>query len=178
MDTDVISFIFKDHPLSPADTAILAGRSLAVSRVTLAEIEYGMEAKNWGTRRRIPMYRFLSRFKPLLPGRPASVQCWTPTGRTPEQAPIAGLTRVFKCQGQIERIEIWPPFKPSGGFGSAFSYGEEPATNQRADYSGRFRRPRLLILATGGVQEFELKLLSEETTCGVWGEGIPCGRER
>jgi toxin FitB len=67
VDTDVISFIFKDHPLAPAYQAILAGRSLTVSLITLAEIEYGMAAKNWGARRRDLMGRFLSRFKPLLP---------------------------------------------------------------------------------------------------------------
>jgi predicted nucleic acid-binding protein len=67
VDTDVISFIFKDHQIAPAYQAILAGRSLTVSLVTLAEIEYGMEIKNWGTRRRDLMSRFLSRFKPLLP---------------------------------------------------------------------------------------------------------------
>jgi predicted nucleic acid-binding protein len=66
VDTDVISFIFKDHQLAPAYQAILAGRSLTVSLITLAEIEYGMEAKNWGIRRRELMGRFLSRFKPLL----------------------------------------------------------------------------------------------------------------
>ncbi len=66
VDTEVISFIFKGHHLSPAYQAILAGRSLTVSLVTLAEIEYGMEAKNWGIRRRDLMIRFLSRFAPLL----------------------------------------------------------------------------------------------------------------
>ena len=35
--------------------------------ITLAEIEYGMEVKNWGTRRRDLMSRFLSRFTPLSP---------------------------------------------------------------------------------------------------------------
>jgi len=48
VDTDVVSFLFKAHSLAPAYQAILAGRSLAVSLFTLAEIEYGMEAKNWG----------------------------------------------------------------------------------------------------------------------------------
>jgi predicted nucleic acid-binding protein len=33
----------------------------------LAEIEYGMEAKNWGASRRDLMHRFLARFTPLLP---------------------------------------------------------------------------------------------------------------
>ena len=67
VDTDVVSFLFKSHPLAPAYQAILAGRSLAVSLITLAEIEYGMEAKNWGASRRDLMRRFLARFTPLLP---------------------------------------------------------------------------------------------------------------
>lgn len=50
VDTDVISFLFKNHSLAPAYQAILAGRSLAVSLISLAEIECGMEAKNWGLR--------------------------------------------------------------------------------------------------------------------------------
>ena len=67
VDTDVVSFLFKAHPLASAYQAILAGRSLAVSLITLAEIEYGMEAKNWGASRRDLMRRFLARFTPLIP---------------------------------------------------------------------------------------------------------------
>ena len=67
VDTDVVSFLFKSHPLAPSYQAILAGRPLAVSLITLAEIEYGMEVKNWGASRRDLMRRFLTRFTPLLP---------------------------------------------------------------------------------------------------------------
>ena len=67
VDTDVVSFLFKSHSLAPSYQAILAGRPLAVSLITLAEIEYGMEVKNWGTNRRDLMRRFLGRFTPLLP---------------------------------------------------------------------------------------------------------------
>ena len=67
VDTDVVSFVFKTHALAAAYQTILAGRSLAVSLITLAEIEYGMEAKNWGTTRRDLMSRFLARFTVLLP---------------------------------------------------------------------------------------------------------------
>ena len=38
VDTDVISFLFKNHSLAPAYQAILAGRMLAVSLISLAEI--------------------------------------------------------------------------------------------------------------------------------------------
>jgi hypothetical protein len=67
VDTDVVSFLFKSHSLAPAYQAILAGRALAVSLFTVAEIEYGMEAKNWGATRRDLMRRFLARFTTLLP---------------------------------------------------------------------------------------------------------------
>ena len=72
VDTDVVSFVFKTHALAPAYQAILAGRALAVSLITLAEIEYGMEAKNWGTTRRDLMRRFLARFTVLLPDAEAA----------------------------------------------------------------------------------------------------------
>lgn len=67
VDTDVVSFLFKSHSLAPAYQAILAGRPLTVSPFTIAEIEYGMEAKNWGAARRDLMRRFLARFTTLLP---------------------------------------------------------------------------------------------------------------
>ena len=67
VDTDVVSFLFKNHSLAPSYQAILAGKALAVSLITLAEIEYGMEAKNWGASRRDLMRRFLARFTLLFP---------------------------------------------------------------------------------------------------------------
>jgi hypothetical protein len=48
VDTDVVSFLCKAHSLAPPYQGILAGRSLAVSLITLAEIEYGMEARKLG----------------------------------------------------------------------------------------------------------------------------------
>ena len=67
VDTDVVSFLFKGHALAPAYQVILTGRPLAISLITLAEIEYGMEAKNWGAARRDLMRRFLARFATLRP---------------------------------------------------------------------------------------------------------------
>jgi predicted nucleic acid-binding protein len=67
VDTDVVSFLFKAHSLATAYQALLAGRPLAVWLITLAEVEYGMEARTWGTGRRDLMRRFLCRFTYLLP---------------------------------------------------------------------------------------------------------------
>ena len=67
VDTDVVSFLFKNHAVAPAYRGILVGRPLPVSLTTIAEIEYGMEAKNWGAARRDLMRQFLARFTPLQP---------------------------------------------------------------------------------------------------------------
>ncbi len=83
VDMDVVSFLFKSHPLAPAYQALLAGKSLAVSLITLAEIEYGMEAKNWGVRRRDLMRRFLTRFTPLRPD-PETARLWAQIKRNSE----------------------------------------------------------------------------------------------
>jgi predicted nucleic acid-binding protein len=74
VDTDVISFLFKNHSLAPAYQAILTGRPLMVSLISVAEIEYGMEVKSWGSGRRDLMRRFLGRFTPLLPDSDTAVQ--------------------------------------------------------------------------------------------------------
>ena len=73
VDTDVVSFLFKNHSLAPVYQTLLAGRPLAVSLISLAEIEYGMETKSWGSARRNLMHRFLARFTPLLPDSETAV---------------------------------------------------------------------------------------------------------
>jgi predicted nucleic acid-binding protein len=45
VDTDVVSFLFKGPLPCSGLQAILAGRPLAVSLITLAEIEYGMRRR-------------------------------------------------------------------------------------------------------------------------------------
>jgi predicted nucleic acid-binding protein len=75
VDTDVVSFLFKNHSLAPAYQAILTGRPLAVSLITLAEIEYGMEAKSWGPKRRELMGLFLAGFT-LLPPDTETARVW------------------------------------------------------------------------------------------------------
>ena len=73
VDTDVISFLFKNHSLAPAYQTLLAGKSLALSLVSLAEIEYGMNVKNWGGSRRELMQQFIARFTLLLPDHETAI---------------------------------------------------------------------------------------------------------
>ena len=41
VDTDVASFVFKEHALAPAYVDILAGNRLSISFMTLAELRAG-----------------------------------------------------------------------------------------------------------------------------------------
>jgi predicted nucleic acid-binding protein len=74
VDTDVVSFLFKTHSLAPAYQTILAGRQLAVSLITMAEIEYGMEVKKWGARLQP---RLCSLTSPWLQTTREIIKLWT-----------------------------------------------------------------------------------------------------
>ena len=53
VDTEMVSFLFKSHSRAPAYRAILPGRPLVESRITVAEIEYGMRARTGNQSARI-----------------------------------------------------------------------------------------------------------------------------
>jgi len=65
VDTDVVSFLAKDHPIAEQYRGLLEGRELAISVVTIAEIEYGMESRQWSEARKGRMRRVLARFTPI-----------------------------------------------------------------------------------------------------------------
>ncbi len=74
-DTDVVSYLFKRHPLATRYLELLTGHSVAVSFMTVAEIEYGVESDGWGEARRAAMRqyvesRFSARAGRLLTGMP------------------------------------------------------------------------------------------------------------
>ena len=70
VDTDVVSYLFKRHPLAAVYLDLLASHSVMVSFMTVAEIEYGMESDRWGEGRRAAMRGYFeARFSPVLSGR-------------------------------------------------------------------------------------------------------------
>ena len=95
VDTDVVSYLFNDHSLAPAFDRILAERYSCVSLTTIAEIEYGMELKNWGLSRRALMRGFLSEFVCIFPDI-ATAETWA-------RLRSAG----FKKGRQIELDDAW-----------------------------------------------------------------------
>ena len=75
-DTDVISYLFKKHPLAQGYADLLVGHPVMISFMTLAEIEYGMESDGWGASRREAMRSYIAgRFSPVYPDI-AVVRTW------------------------------------------------------------------------------------------------------
>ena len=74
VDTDVASFLFRnDH--SATAYAFLEGRNLAISVVTLAEIEYGISLRGWGASKRGLMARYLSKYT-VIPAQIETARIW------------------------------------------------------------------------------------------------------
>jgi tRNA(fMet)-specific endonuclease VapC len=67
-DTDVVSYIFKWHPLAPRYVELLADNEVVLSFVTLAEMRLGALKARWGSRKRNLLERYLSRFTVCYPG--------------------------------------------------------------------------------------------------------------
>ena len=95
VDSDVVSFFLKAHPLAPAYRRIRAGRYLSVSLTTIAEIEYGMELKNSGSNRRATMRRVLSKFLCIFPDIDTA-ETWARLS-----------SAVYKKGRQIESEDAW-----------------------------------------------------------------------
>jgi len=75
VDTDVVSYLFKGHPLAKAFAARLEGNHLCISFVTLAEIEFGMRAANWGAHRTHAMRAHLAKFE-VIQSNPDLCRMW------------------------------------------------------------------------------------------------------
>jgi len=69
VDTDVVSYLFKGHPVAKAFAARLEGNHLCISFVTLAEIEFGMRAAHWGSHRTHAMRSHLAKFQVIQSNR-------------------------------------------------------------------------------------------------------------
>jgi len=65
-DTNIMSHVFKRQPLGSTYNHLLIGREVRLSFVTVAELNSWAEDNNWGSRRRLELRTFLSRF-PMIP---------------------------------------------------------------------------------------------------------------
>ena len=67
LDTNILSYLYRGHPLAEPYLARLEGHSPLIAFQTVAELRYGMEKADWGERRRTDQERFMGRFRTIYP---------------------------------------------------------------------------------------------------------------
>jgi len=88
VDTDVVSFLFKDNPIGSRYDADLASRILVISFMTLAELDRWAVHAKWGDIRRSRLQAHLSPFV-ILPYNRALCTKWARSRKPRSQAEIA-----------------------------------------------------------------------------------------
>ena len=62
LDTNIVSYLMKDHPFAQAYDSHIKGHLLAVSFITVGELYFGAENGNWGKKRRLRLEMALRNF--------------------------------------------------------------------------------------------------------------------
>lgn len=62
LDTNIVSYIVKRHPLAMRYQPLIDGHNLAISFQSNAELEQGMKKANWGVVKQAQLEKTLSRF--------------------------------------------------------------------------------------------------------------------
>ena len=127
LDTDVVSFLFKDHPAARFYDAHLAGSTLVISFMTVAELERWAIQSNWGTTRRQWLHRYLEPFV-VAPFNRALCTKWA-------EVTVAAQTRGYR----IECADAWIA-------ATALHYDLPLVTHNQRDYRGV---PGLSVISHG-----------------------------
>jgi len=75
VDTDVVSFLFKNHPIASRYDPDLAGRTTLISFMTVAETERWALQRQWSAQRLGWLHLFLRRFT-VAPSSPDLCRKW------------------------------------------------------------------------------------------------------
>ena len=117
VDTDVVSFLFKDYPTGSRYDADLASRILVISFMTLAELDRWAVHAKWGDIRRSRLQAHLSPFV-ILPYNRALCTKW------------AEVTEAAQSSGnRIECADAWIA-------ATALLYDLPLVTHNQRDYRG------------------------------------------
>jgi len=117
VDTDVVSFLFKNHPLAYQYLPDLAGRTLLISFMTLAELDRWVLAARWGEARSKRLREYLEPFA-ILPYDRALCAKWA-------EITIAAQS----CGRRIDCADAWAA-------ATALLCGAPLITHNRSDYLG------------------------------------------
>lgn len=117
VDTDVTSFLFKDHPIAASYEPDLVGKTLLISFMSLAELDRWTIQSKWGVARRGWLRSYLDRFA-ILPYNRALCTKW------------AEVTVAAQARGcRVECADAWIA-------ATALLYGVPLVTHNSGDYLG------------------------------------------
>ena len=117
VDTDVVSFIFKNHPIGQLYDADVAGRAAGVSFMTVAELERWALLHRWSSQRIHWLRLFIRRFT-VVPSSPDLCGKWA---EVMVAAQAAGR--------RIETADAWIA-------ATALLYGAPLVTHNGSDFLG------------------------------------------
>jgi predicted nucleic acid-binding protein len=117
VDTDVVSFLFKNHPVGLRYDPELAGRVALISFMTLAELERWALQYRWSAQRLHWLHLYLRRFT-IVPSSPDLCRKWAEV--------MVGAQAAGR---RIECADAWIA-------ATAVLYGVPLATHNRRDYLG------------------------------------------
>jgi predicted nucleic acid-binding protein len=117
VDTDVVSFLFKNHPIAQQYLPDIAGRALVISFMTVAELDRWVLEARWGESRRNRLQAYLEPFV-ILPYNRALCSKWA-------EVMVAAESRGRR----IESADAWIA-------ATALVGGAPLVTHNRSDYLG------------------------------------------
>jgi predicted nucleic acid-binding protein len=117
VDTDVVSFLFKNHPAGARYDADLQGRTLLISFMTLAELDRWAIQSKWSNARRDWLRLYLDRFV-IMPYDRALCMKWA-------EVTVAGRASGYR----IECADAWIA-------ATALLYNIPLVTHNGSDYRG------------------------------------------
>jgi predicted nucleic acid-binding protein len=117
VDTDVVSFLFKNHPIGHRYDPDLVGRVALISFMTVAELERWALQHHWGEHRLHWLHLYLKRFT-VVPSSPDLCREWASV-----------MTAAQSAGRRIECADAWVA-------ATARLYGAPLLTHNRNDYLG------------------------------------------
>ena len=117
VDTDVVSFLFKNHPIGRHYDSELVGRVALVSFMTVAELERWAIQYRWGEQRLNWLHLYLNRFT-VVPSSPDLCRKWAEV-----------MAAAQAADRRIECADAWIA-------ATALLYSVPLVTHNRSDYLG------------------------------------------
>jgi tRNA(fMet)-specific endonuclease VapC len=105
VDTNIVSYVFKNHSISKRYRRHLIGHSLAISFMTLAELDEWALSAGWGPKRRGALDAFLQTYL-VVHSDPDLCQRWADVRFERRNQPIAVPDAWIAATALVHQVEL------------------------------------------------------------------------